>query len=393
LATLIERQIEDWEKRGVIDGATAVRLRSDIGSSLAAATAGSDRSARRFSFLQVVLFFAAISLGAAIILFIAANWDLIPRIVRAGGAVFFVFAGLLGGAWVNRRSGKHAALVEEACYLVAGAAFMASIALVGQMYHISGDEREAAMLYAAGLGLSGFAVRSNVLVALAAAWITFWQVDGPHAANLLSLQFLVFAVAIGAGLAFAFAAGARWLRYVLYVAGAVGLLPFIGEVLEFIVDTYEAIPDDIRVAVWVVVWLFALAVLLAHRWLPSALEKLPGAGGGRIMRFFFLGLVACAFLHGELGDDTGLIIAGSMTIIYVLALLYAHGRDNRLIRYLCYAIFVGEILLIYGETVFSMLGTSGFFLVLAVVLVIVALAVYALERRLKRKNTQGAADA
>jgi len=386
LATLIERQIEDWEKRGVIGAETAANLRADIGASLTASKGGAGaKPARRFSFFQVVAFFAAISIGAAILLFIASNWEFIPRLVRAGGAVAIIFAGFVAGALVNGRQGLRMRILEEACYVVAGAAFVGGVALVGQMYHISGDIQDTALLYAIALGLSGFAVRSFALVAVAGGWITYWQVNGPDAENLLSMQFLVFAVAIGAGLAFATSMKAAWLRRILYAGAVIGLLPFAGEVLEWLVERYEDIPGDVRDAVWTLVWALSLGGLMLERWRPAQLRGLPLMKSPRVGALFVTGLVAIAFMHGEFEGDIGLIIAACLAVLFVLVVLYAHGRDNRLVRYVCYALFVGEVLVVYGETVYSLLGTSGFFLVLGFVLAAIAFVVHRLERRWRKK--------
>lgn len=387
MATLIERQIEDWEKRRVVDADTASKLRADIGASLTSAGGGIEpKTARRFSFFQVVAFFAAISIGAAMLLFVAANWEVIPRVVRAGGAVAVIFAGFFAGAAFNRRQGLRMRIVEEACYLVAGAAFMGGVALVGQMYHLSGDIQDTALLYALGLGLAGFAVRSLALVATAGGWITFWQVNGPEANNLVSLQFLVFAIAIGTGIAFATSMKSVWLRRGFYAAGAIGLLPFVGEVLEWLVDLYEDIPEDAREVFWTLAWGLSLAGLVLERWRPAALRGLPLMKSPRVGASFIVGLVAIAFMHGEFDGDLGLILASSMAVLFVLAVLYAHGRDNRIIRYVCYALFAGEVLVVYGETVYSLLGTSGFFLVLGLVLAAIALVVHRLERRWCKKT-------
>ncbi|GAB4351239.1 MAG: DUF2157 domain-containing protein [Oricola sp.] len=378
MATLIERQIEDWEKRGVLDAETARRLRADVGASLAVPRVG---PARRFSFFQVVAFFAAVSIGAAILLFMAANWGAIPRVMRAAGAVAVVFAGFVAGALVNGRQGLRMRIVEEACYLVAGAAFMAGVALVGQMYHISGDIRDTALLYAAALGLSGAAVRSAVLVGVAGGWITFWQVDGPDAGNLLSLQFIVFAVAIGLGIAFSELVKAAWLRRGFQAAGVVGLLPFLGEALDWVADRYQSVPEGVRDVFWAIVWALSLAGMALERWRPATLRAVPLMASPRVGALFGTGLVAIAFLHGELDGDAGLVVASSMAVLFVLVVLYAHGRDNRFTRYVCYALFAGEVLVVYGETVYSLLGTSGFFLVLGLVLAAIAFAVHRLERR------------
>jgi len=391
MATLIERQIDDWEKRGVIDAGVASALRGDIGATLAAgAGKGNAKAARRFSFFQVVAFFAAISIAAAILIFIAANWEYVPRIARAGGVMAVIVAGYLGGALVHSRYGLRRRVIEEACYLVGGAAFIGGVALIGQMYHISGDERDAALLYAAGLGLSGFAVRSLALVAAAAGWMVYWQIDGPNAETILSLQFVVFVLSIGAGIGFATMMKSVWLRRICYVAGVIGLLPIIGhyfiEALRWLADTYEAIPVNLRISVWLIVLLVAALALIMGRFRPNLIEGVPIFSAKRAGRQFALGLLALAFLHGELSDDAGLIVVSSLAVLYVLIALYSYGRDRQAIRYISYVVFVGEILVVYGETVYSMLGTSGFFLALGMVLAVIAFAVYRLERRWKARG-------
>ncbi|MAZ16501.1 MAG: hypothetical protein CL535_09260 [Ahrensia sp.] len=398
MATLIERQIDDWEKRGVIDADVASALRGDIGATLAAGERkGTPKASRRFSFFQVVAFFAAISIAAAILIFIAANWDYVPRIARAGGVMALIVAGYLGGALVNARYGLRRRIIEEACYLLGGAAFVGGVALIGQMYHISGDERDAALLYAAGLGFSGFAVRSLALAAAAAGWMVYWQIDGPNADTILSLEFLLFAVSIGAGIGFASFMKSAWLRRIYYVAGVIGVLPIIGnyllEALEWLAGTYDAIPVNLRISVWLFVLLAAALALVVGRFRPTLFSGVPVFSSRRAGRQFALGLLAIAFLHGELSDDAGLIVVSSLSVLYVLIALYCYGRDRQAIRYISYVVFAGEILVVYGETVYSMLGTSGFFLALGLVLAVVAFAVYRLERLWKARGKREKTDA
>jgi uncharacterized membrane protein len=51
------------------------------------------------------------------------------------------------------------------------------------------------------------------------------------------------------------------------------------------------------------------------------------------------------------------------------------------VRYLAYVVFAGEILYLAGETVGSIIGTSGFFLICGVLVAIAAWLVIRLERR------------
>ena len=80
--------------------------------------------------------------------------------------------------------------MAEGVWLIAAAAFGGSIALIGQMYHLSGDEAHAVLTWCAGTAVAAAALRSGPLtvaaVALAAAWlflegVEFWSVTHfPH---------------------------------------------------------------------------------------------------------------------------------------------------------------------------------------------------------------------
>ncbi|TGS34034.1 DUF2157 domain-containing protein, partial [bacterium M00.F.Ca.ET.180.01.1.1] len=83
----------------------------------------------------------------------------------------------------------HAA-IGEALWIVAAAAFGGSIALIGQMYHLSGDETSALVTWCAGTALAAVALRSNPLtvaaVGIADAWLVlkrfgfYWRAEIPH---------------------------------------------------------------------------------------------------------------------------------------------------------------------------------------------------------------------
>ena len=59
--------------------------------------------------------------------------------------------------------------IGEALYIIAAAAFGASIALIGQMYHMSGDESDALITWCVGTGVAALALRSNPLTVAAVA--------------------------------------------------------------------------------------------------------------------------------------------------------------------------------------------------------------------------------
>jgi uncharacterized membrane protein len=92
-----------------------------------------------------------ILLGIAIIAFVAANWDVTPKLVRF--AVLLVsFLGLAAGAaWASQ---KERPTLSNILLTVAALVFAASIGLTGQIFDIAGDARSAAY----GAGVAGFAL-------------------------------------------------------------------------------------------------------------------------------------------------------------------------------------------------------------------------------------------
>ena len=80
---------------------------------------------------------AALLVGAALLLFIASNWEEIPRLARLIGIVALIWGFYLGGAYclVQGRTTAAAGLL-----LVGTLSFGGAMSLVGQMYNLSGDE-------------------------------------------------------------------------------------------------------------------------------------------------------------------------------------------------------------------------------------------------------------
>src|SRR5690606_24530343 len=87
----------------------------------------------------------------------------------------------------------------EGAWVVAAAGFGASIALIAQIYHMSGDEADAIFVWGAGTALAAALLRSGALNAgatlLAAVWMMMkashgWTLGGPP------LSYLVMAAAL-----------------------------------------------------------------------------------------------------------------------------------------------------------------------------------------------------
>jgi uncharacterized membrane protein len=161
-STRVEQDIRRWTELGLISAATADALRGDI--------AANER--RSLNFGSILAMLAAVLFGAAILIFVAANWEAIPRVARVGSLFAVILAGYLGGAVLKIRN--HPA-IGEALWVVAAAAFGGAIALIGQMYHLAGDESSALLVWCGGTALAAILLRSPALtvaaVGIADAWL------------------------------------------------------------------------------------------------------------------------------------------------------------------------------------------------------------------------------
>ena len=101
--------------------------------------------------------------GIAVIAFVAANWNGIPRLGRFG-LILGLFLAICGAAaWCAERR----PLARNVLLLVAALVFAAGIGLTGQIFDIAGDPKAA--LRAAGLGAVLLAVAGRSSAALVAA--------------------------------------------------------------------------------------------------------------------------------------------------------------------------------------------------------------------------------
>lgn len=106
---------------------------------------------RRLDAATALAWVGGILMGVAVIAFVAANWDGMPRLERFA-LLLAGFLGLAGvGAWA---ANKDRALIANILLTLAALVFAASIGLTGQIFDIAGDPRAAAY----GAGVAGFAL-------------------------------------------------------------------------------------------------------------------------------------------------------------------------------------------------------------------------------------------
>jgi len=146
----------------------------------------------------VIGILGGILIAAAFLAFVAANWTEIPRPLRFA----VLLAGIAGaygiGAWFDRGNRPYLADISAT---VGSIVFGASIALVGQMYHLAGDFAAGIMLWSAGALAAAVLTGSRGALAVALAAGCVWSgLRVTEAADVPHMPFLAFWLA-GAALA------------------------------------------------------------------------------------------------------------------------------------------------------------------------------------------------
>jgi hypothetical protein len=156
--------------------------------------------------------------GVAVIAFVAANWDALPRLAKFALVLGLYGASAGGAAWLSRAGRPMAA---NGLLTFAAVAFAAAIGLTGQIFDIAGDERTA--LYAAGVAAAALALAGRASgPAIAALWSIgagdFSAVRDFNASQGVDIAGLFLAAPLAAALA------VRWKSTPLAHAAALGLI-------------------------------------------------------------------------------------------------------------------------------------------------------------------------
>ena len=107
--------------------------------------------ARRLDAATALAWVGALLLGIAVIAFVAANWDILPKLARFALLLAFFLGLAAAGAWAAHRERP---VLSNMALMIAALVFAASIGLTGQIFDIAGDPRAASY----GAGLAGLAL-------------------------------------------------------------------------------------------------------------------------------------------------------------------------------------------------------------------------------------------
>lgn len=364
----VERDLARWQGSGWISETGAAAIKADL-----AARKSAFGIAAVFAILGAVLF------GFAVMSFVAAHWTGMSKLARLA-LLLATLWGCYGAA--AALTARQMQAFAHAAVLGGIAVYGASIMLIAQMYHIEGNPPDAVLWWALGALLAAALAQSNPALAAAFVLICVWSGMERGWSNGVHWGFLpVWGVAAG------IAAWLRW-RPGLHLA-ALSLAAWIVPLGYFVLDHH---------AHWIVV-LIGAGLAAAAAAAPQAIDRQAPVSSALFtygVAVAFAGLFILQFIDDGrwlLGSRTGisisqLILLAVITLAGLLAsMLWAIMTDNRAALWLAYAAFAAEIFTLYLRTLGSLLDTSLFFLLAAIIVSLLAFAAFRLHQR---KSVTGA---
>lgn len=359
----LERDLARWQSFGWVSETGATAIRSDLDSHKSPFGA-----AAIFAILGAVLF------GFALMSFVAAHWTAMSKLARLAMLLATLW-GCYGAAVVL--SQRRLEMFAQAAILGGIAVFGASIMLIAQMYHMEGNPPDAVLLWAGGAFAAALLAWSNPALAATYVLITVWTSMERSLNSVAHWEFLA-----AWGLTAGVVVRMGW-RPALHLA-ACSLIVWLVPLGYVILDHH---------AHWLVV-LIGAGLAGAAVAAPQAIDRrLPDAAGALFaygLVVAFAGLAILQFIddgHWILGGRDRaplgqLVLLAVITLGGLLAAMtWSISTDNRAALWLAYAGFALEVFLLYVKTFGSLLNTSLFFLVSAVLVSLLAALAYRLHRR------------
>lgn len=124
-------------------------------------------------FLTILLTIGAVLVASGVILLISANWDAIPKFVKIATALALLLGAHAGGYYL-REVRRDYLKTAAALHLLGSILFLANIALVGQIYHLSSRPPNAILLWWAGFAALPWLLRSKAQFVLFLLAFTVW---------------------------------------------------------------------------------------------------------------------------------------------------------------------------------------------------------------------------
>ncbi|MDP3410948.1 DUF2157 domain-containing protein [Bosea sp. (in: a-proteobacteria)] len=156
----LEADLIRWVGEGLVTAEAAGAIRRSV-----AAEGG-------FKLPGLLGLFGGLLIASSMAAFVAANWELIPRLLKLAAILIGVVAALGIAARLDSRGSRMGADAAASCGVLI---FGAGIALIGQMYHLPADWPAGALLVALGALVVAALLRSNGALAIAFVALCAWS--------------------------------------------------------------------------------------------------------------------------------------------------------------------------------------------------------------------------
>lgn len=317
--------------------------------------------ARRLDAATALAWVGGLLLGIAVIAFVAANWEITPKLVRFA-VLLAAFLGLAGlGAWGAQRERL---VLSNIALMIAALVFAASIGLTGQIFDIAGDPRAAS--YGAGIaGLAlalagrstGAAVVGLVFIAigdiLERRWFESAEADAP---------WMLMAAPLGAFLAL------RWGSAPLAHVSALAIIYCFG---------WFAGRTDENAGVFLFLSIILAAMAAGARWLYTQERAFAGVFYGWFAAAALLFFAIAGYLPW-FGGENGLAANVAHRVVWLAAsgALLALGRFDRhgLVTAIGVLSMIAAVVALLVDLGLDLLAAAGVFLLCAVAALVAGLA-------------------
>ncbi|MGV0024568.1 DUF2157 domain-containing protein [Phormidesmis priestleyi] len=145
-------------------------------------------------FTRILISLGCVLIGLGVITFVAANWQDIPRIARVAMLLSLFVSVNFAGFWLWKRShDQWQNRLGEGFLLLGSLILGANMALMAQMFHISGSPHELFLTWGIGVLLMAYSLRLTSLSGLAVLligigyWWGWWEVSRTNEFSVLNL--------------------------------------------------------------------------------------------------------------------------------------------------------------------------------------------------------------
>ncbi|WP_295558021.1 DUF2157 domain-containing protein [uncultured Hyphomicrobium sp.] len=348
----IDGDLVRWRDAGWITPEGEAAIRRDL-----------EKGVRTLGLANALAILAAVLIGFAVMSFVAANWQVMPRLLRIG-MLFAALWASYGLAGVLARRGMSG--FANAAILLGVGIFGGAIMLISQMYHMDGNPADALLLWAAGALLAGVGLRSNPSLAFAMILVVYWGISEAMRLDRVFWPFLLPWAVVSAAFYWQ-----RW-RPGLHLSGLA--------LMGFVVSLGYRLNDGHAHGLVAVIGLGLMAASIAGERLKPELPALWSGSFNYGLAIALAGLWALQFFEDPTLDIFMLLAVLALALL-IAAIFWGFHAGNRGALWIGYAGFSIEILAIYVKTIGSLLNNALFFLVAGLIVSALAAIAYKLHAR------------